>query len=182
MNEDFEYIEQFLSGEEKGFEMLVRKYQNKVLNIVYSLIGRDRDAEDIVQEAFLKVYHSLRSFRRNCQFSTWLYRIVVNTAYDFLRKRKYLVNNESAIEAMHAVSAGPQEELLIKEKQALISDALTSVPFKFRAAVVLKDMEGLSYSEISGVLRCSIGTVESKIYRGRQLLKGKLSRLGGDLI
>ena len=108
--------------------------------------------------------------------------IVVNTAYDFLRKRKYLVNNESAIEAMHAVSAGPQEELLIKEKQALISDALTSVPFKFRAAVVLKDMEGLSYSEISGVLRCSIGTVESKIYRGRQLLKGKLSRLGGDLI
>jgi len=182
MSEDFDYIEQFLSGEERAFEALVRKYQNKVLNIVYSLIGRDRDSEDIAQEAFLKVYHSLSSFKQKCQFSTWLYRIVVNTAYDFLRKRKHLVSNDAVLEAAHTFSAGPQEELLMKEKQMLINNALTSVPFKFRAAVVLKDMEGLSYSEISRVLGCSIGTVESRIYRARQFLKVKLSRAGGDLL
>lgn len=181
MNEDFDYIDQFLSGQDKGFEMLVRKYQDRVLNIIYSLVGRDMDSEDIAQEAFLKVYHSLNLFRRRCMFSTWLYRIVVNTAYDFLRKRKNLVSDKPALESACSVSDGPREGISRGETQALIRDALASIPFQFRSAVVLKDMEGLSYDEISVILRCSIGTVESRIYRARQLLKNKLSRLQGDL-
>lgn len=182
MNEDNLYIEQFLSGEEKGFDMLVRKYQDRVLNIVYSLIGRDRESEDIMQEVFLKVYHSLKSFKQRSQFSTWLYRIVMNTAYDFLRKRRNVISDDGILERSAAAYGGPKEALLIKEREEMIRKALGNIPVKFRAAVVLKDIDGLSYIEISKVLGCSIGTVESRIYRARQFLKVELLKLGGDAI
>jgi len=182
MDEDSLYIEEFLGGKEEGFEMLVRKYQDRVLNIVYSLIGQDRESEDIAQEAFLKVYHNLSSFKRQSQFSTWLYRIVVNTTYDFLRKRKNFISNKNTLESSLATCEGPKDALLIKERDALIQKAIGKVPVKYRAAVVLKDIEGLSYVEISKVLHCSIGTVESRIYRARQFLKEELLRSGGELI
>lgn len=182
MDEDSLYIGQFLEGDEKGFEMLVRKYQDRLLNIVYSLVGRDRESEDIVQEAFLKAYHSLKNFRKESQFSTWLYRIVVNTAYDFLRRRRRFVRDEALLEASPTALESPREALLSREKEALVQEALEDVPLKFRAALVLKEIEGLSYMEISRVLGCSIGTVESKIYRARQLLKDGLLGAGGKLI
>ncbi|MDD5561714.1 MAG: sigma-70 family RNA polymerase sigma factor [Candidatus Omnitrophica bacterium] len=182
MNEDILCIERFLAGEEEGFEALVRKYQDRVLNIVYSLIGRDRESEDIAQEVFLKVYHHLSSFRQRSQFSTWLYRIVMNTTYDFLRKRRNYTSDEGAIKNSVALLEGPREAVLTKEKAEIIRKALGSIPLKFRAAVVLKDIEGLSYIDISKVLRCSIGTVESKIYRARQLLKTQLLKSEGGAI
>jgi RNA polymerase sigma-70 factor (ECF subfamily) len=180
MNEDSLYIKQFLSGETEGFEMLVRKYQDRVLNIVYSLIRQDMESEDIMQEVFLKAYHNLRFFRQESQFFTWLYRIVVNTTYDFLRKRRGFVRNE-VIPGVNTVADGPRDTLLAKEKEIMIREALLSVPFKFRAALVLKDIEGLSYAEISRILCCGIGTVESRIYRARQFLKKRLIRLGEDI-
>ena len=185
MTEDAFYIEQFLGGDEKAFEAIVRKYQNRVLNIVFSMIGKDRESEDIVQESFLKVYRSLKGFRRRCSFSTWLYRIVMNTAYDFLRKRKDIVTEEEALGQGADASGGHADVLcvlLMKEKEALIQKALARVPLAYRSAVVLKDIEGLSYAEISKVLGCRIGTVESRIYRARQLLRKELMRLGGDVI
>jgi len=182
INEDISYIGQFLAGEDKGFEMLVKKYQNRVLNIVYSLIGRDRESEDIMQEVFLKVYHNLGSFRQRSQFSTWLYRIVVNTVYDFLRRRKKS-SAENDLPENIASSCDPKEALLAKEREAIIQEALKRVPLQYRAALVLKDIEGLSYIEISRILGCSIGTVESKIYRARQSLKDKLLKsVGGVMI
>jgi RNA polymerase sigma-70 factor, ECF subfamily len=182
MNDDSLYIEQFLAGEQKGFEMLVRKYQDRALNIVYSLIGRDRESDDITQEAFLKVYHNLGSFKQNCLFSTWFYRIVVNTAYDFLRRRKNLVSDDIAIEKSASSGESPGDALLIKERDAIIQGALASIPVKYRTALVLKDVEGLSYIEISGILRCRLGTVESRIFRARQYLKDELiDQEGGSL-
>ncbi|MDD5019771.1 MAG: sigma-70 family RNA polymerase sigma factor [Candidatus Omnitrophica bacterium] len=185
MKEDAFYIERFLGGEEKAFEAIVRKYQNRVLNIVFSLIGKDRESEDIAQEAFLKAYRGLRGFERRSRFSTWLYRIVMNTAYDFLRKRKNVVTEEEVLGQSADASGGREDvlsALLIKEKEALIQKALNKVPLAYRAAVVLKDIEGLSYNEISKVLGCRIGTVESRIYRARQMLRKELIRLGGDVI
>ena len=182
MHEDMLCIERFLAGEEEGFEMLVRKYQNRVLNIIYSFIGQNRESEDIMQEVFMKVYHSLWSFRQRSQFSTWLYRIVVNTTYDFLRKRRNFVSNEGILEMSAVTSESPRDALLTREKEAMIQKALGNIPLKFRAALVLKDIDGLSYIEISRVLRCSIGTVESRIYRARQFLKAELLKLGGDVI
>jgi RNA polymerase sigma-70 factor, ECF subfamily len=181
MDEDNFYIEQFLGGSNEGFEILVRRYQDRVLNIVYSLIGNDRESEDIAQEVFLKVYHNLKTFNRHCRFSTWLYRIVVNTVYDLLRKRKNFIRDEGIIDNI-AASGGPVEALLIGEKEAQVRKALASIPIKYRTAVVLKDIDGLSYIEISKVLCCSIGTVESRIYRGRQFLKDKLLNAEGELI
>jgi len=180
INEDSLYIERFLGGEVEGFEMLVRKYQDRVLNIVYSLLGQDRESEDIAQEVFLKVYHNIGSFRQRSQFSTWLYRIVVNTAYDFLRKRKNFVSDGTVAEETLATDDGPADTLLKKEREAMLEQALANIPLKYRSALVLKDIEGLSYSQISEVLGCSIGTVESRIYRGRQFLKEYLFKLGGE--
>ncbi len=180
MDEDILYIEQFLGGEIRGFEMLVRKYQNRVLNIVYSLIGQDQESEDILQESFMKVYHNLKFFRRQSQFPTWLYRIVVNTAYDYMRRRKNFISDEGILEMSASAAKGPRDVLLTQEKEAMIQAALGNIPLKFRAAVVLKDIEGLSYAQISEILHCSIGTVESKIYRARQFLKNELFKLAGE--
>lgn len=182
MKEDIIYIEQFLAGDMEGFEMLVRKYQNRVLNIVYSLVGKDRESEDILQEAFLKVYNNLNSFSRRSSFSTWLYRIVVNTTYDFLRRRKNFISDDIVMGKIAAVNDGPVAVLLKKEKETMIAKALENVPFKYRTAVVLKDIEGLGYSDIARILRCSIGTVESRIYRARQFLREELLRHGGEAI
>jgi len=182
MNDDSVYIEQFLAGKEEGFEMLVRKYQSRVLNIVYSLIGQDRETDDIMQEVFMKVYHNLGSFGQRSQFSTWLYRIVVNTAYDFLRKRRNFVSGEEVLETVAGSGDGPRDASVKKENEAIVQKALGNIPLKFRAALVLKDIDGASYAEIARVLRCSIGTVESKIYRARQCLKEELRKLGGEIV
>lgn len=181
MNEEMTCIERFLAGENEGFEILVKKYQNRVLNIVYSLVGQDREAEDIMQEVFLKAYDSLKGFKHKSQFSTWLYRITVNTTYDFLRKRKNLVE-EAFLDKIVAFYGRPDDTLLLEEKEEMVQEALNKVPFKFRTALVLKDIEGLSYKQISEVLECSIGTVESKIYRARMSLKKELLRLEGETI
>lgn len=180
MNDDTLYIEQFLAGDTAGFEALVRKYQNRVLNIVYSLVGQNSESEDIAQEVFLKIYHGLQSFRQNCQFSTWLYRITVNTTYDFLRRRKNFIHDEGILEYQEAETANPQEVVVNQEKDAMIQKALMAIPTIYRSAVVLKDIEGMNYKEIAKVLGCRIGTVESRIYRARQLLKEKLETRQGE--
>lgn len=179
MNEDDLYIRQFLDGKERGFEMLVRKYQNRALNIVYSLIGKDRESEDIIQEVFLRVYRNLRFFKRKCHFSTWLYRIVVNITYDFLRRRQRTVNKEDKFNGNIASGQNPRDLLLRREKERMVQAALNKVPVKFRVPLVFKDVEGLSYMEIAGILRCRIGTIESRIYRARKYLRKELLKSGG---
>lgn len=181
MDDDIIFIEQFLSGDEKGFEALVRKHQDRVLNIVYSLVGRDRESEDIVQEVFLRVYHHLGSFHKRSQFTTWLYRIAVNMTYDFLRKRKHTVSDDSIKDMKADCPSEPREALLSKERESLLQRALEAIPFIYRTAVVLKDVEGLSYNEIGSVLNCNIGTVESRIYRGRQLLRDVILSGEGEM-
>jgi RNA polymerase sigma-70 factor (ECF subfamily) len=182
MNDDIIYIAQFLGGEGQGFDMLVKKYQNRVLNIVYSLIGQDRESEDIAQEVFLKVYHNLSSFKQHSKFSTWLYRITVNTAYDFLRKRKNIVSTDKVIEEKENNPENYYDRLIARERKTIVQKAIERVPLKYRTAVILKDIEGLSYIEISDVLHCSIGTVESRIYRARQALKEELLKLEGGAL
>lgn len=182
MDDDSVYIEEFLQGKEEGFEMLVRKYQNRILNIVYSLIGNDRESEDIMQEVFLKVYDNVKFFRRQSQFSTWLYRIVINTSYDFLRKRKNTISDDVAFEKNAFTAEKPHDSLLAEERAVILQKALESIPLHFRAALVLKDVDGLSYNEISRVLHCSIGTVESRIYRARQFMREKLLTFKGEIL
>ena len=182
MDEDILYIERFLSGDEKGFDMLVKKYQDRVLNIVRSITGKDGESEDIAQEVFLKVYNNLGAFRGHSQFSTWLYRIVVNAVYGFTRGRRKMVNDEDAIKNSATDYRGPRDNLIAKEREVILYKALENVPINFKTALIFKDIEGLSYLEISKILCCSIGTVESRIYRARQILKGELLKIGGEAV
>jgi len=168
--EDNVLIEQFLSGDEQGFTMLVKKYQDQVANIVHSLTQPARNVDDIVQEVFIKVYNGLRAFRKEAEFSTWLYRITLNTTYNYIKKEERYVPVD-AVEETVASSKHTWGDLESREKQELVSQALKSLPFQFRSAIVLKEIEGLTYKEIAKALNCRIGTVESRLFRARKMLK-----------
>lgn len=174
--QDKELIAQILENKDKGFEMLVKRYQNSVLNIAYSLIGNKHQAEDIAQEVFIKVYKSIETFRGLSKISTWLYRITLNSSYDFLRRRKKFVplDEYGPIQAPHTSSTDFLER---KEKKELVQKAIDGLPFKYRKVVVLKDIENLSYKDIANVLQCRIGTVESRLFRARKMLKNILTPL-----
>jgi len=168
--EDKILIEKFLSGDEAGFEMLVKKYQNRVVNIVYSLIGYAQHAEDIAQEVFIKVYKQLPCFRKEAKFYTWLYRITVNTTYNYVKKENKYIPVEN-VKREQALSKSSLEQVESQERRQIINKAIENLPFQFRSVLVLKDIEGLSYKEIAKTLGCRLGTVESRLFRARDMLK-----------
>ena len=175
-DKDLELIERFKNGDLEGFEMLVKKYQDRVINIAYPLCGNAYDAEYIAQEVFLKIYHWLNGFKREAKFSSWLYRITVNSTYDFLRKGRHKAASLEDIDYTEIADKKiTPEDILVKE---LIKDALNKIHFEFRSALILKEMEGLPYEEIAQALKIPIGTVESRISRARQMLKDILLRKG----
>jgi RNA polymerase sigma-70 factor (ECF subfamily) len=155
--------------------MLVKKYQNKAVNIAYSLTYNSANAQDIAQEAFLKIYHKIGAFRQQAKFSSWLYRIVVNTAYDFLRRNKQQNISIDEDPSLQIEDNRKSEDPLAKE---LVRNTLAKLPFEYRSAIVLKEIEGLSYQEIADCLKISIGTVESRIFRARQMMKEILVKKG----
>ncbi len=172
--EDNVLIERFLSGDEEGFEMLVKRYQDRVINIIYSLTGEARDADDIAQEIFIKVYRNLPTFNKKAGFSTWLYRICVNTTYNYLKKEKRYLPLDY-IQESDVFKKGSLDNLESKERQELIKEAIERLPFRFRTVIVLKEIEGLSYKDIAKTLGCRIGTVESRLFRARDMLRKILS-------
>ncbi len=175
MREDIELIQRCKKGDLEVFEMLVKKYRNRAVNIAYSLLGCRADGEDVAQEAFIKIYRKIGGFKEKSSFSTWLYRIVVNTAYDFLRRKKHAPIPLDDIKYTPSVPAQETEFLNSKE---LINEALEKLPFKYRAALILREIEGLSYKDIAETLKISTGTVESRIFRGRAMLKDFLLKKG----
>lgn len=173
MDEDLGLINKFKAGQMEGFEMLVRKYHNRLINIAHSLTSNASDAEDIAQEAFLKVYHNLKDFRNQAKFSSWLYRITLNTAYDHLRKNKHKNASLDEMDYSRIPDNKNSEDVLAKET---LRKALDKIPFDFRSALILKEIEGLSYEEIAQALKIRLGTVESRIFRARRMLKKLLTR------
>ncbi|MFC1631411.1 sigma-70 family RNA polymerase sigma factor [Candidatus Omnitrophota bacterium] len=167
-------IERFLSGDEQGFTMLVEKYKDKIVNIVYSLSSQTQHADDIAQEVFIKVYQHLSAFKKRSEFATWLYRITVNTTYNYLKKMGRLVPLDSSVLAA-ILRKDAADDLGANERKQLLEQALNSLPFNFRSVIVLKEIEGLSYKEIAKVLGMRLGTVESRLFRARQMLKEKLA-------
>lgn len=167
----------FLSGDESGFDMLVKKYQDYVANVAYSLLGQghSRHTDDIAQDVFISVYKNLRSFKKESKFSTWLYRITVNVTYNYLKRAsRYVSYDEAGINDVPATASDPGRS---RAEQQLVRQAIESLPFKHRTVIVLKEIEGLPYKEIASILKCSIGTVESRLFRARCILKARLSHL-----
>ena len=179
-------IEGLRSGEEAAYEILISRYQHLIYNLVYRLLTDPEDASDVTQEVFLKVFRNIRDFRGQSSLKTWLYRIAVNEAHNqrrwFSRHRRGEVELEGSSDSVAGYrerlsdpGQSPFEATLNAENYVLIQEALQQINPAFRSAVVLRDIEDLSYEEIASVLQVSIGTVKSRILRGREALRKALA-------
>jgi RNA polymerase sigma-70 factor (ECF subfamily) len=168
-------------GVEEAFEILIQRYQQPVYNLVCRLLNDPTDAADIVQEVFLKVFRNIGAFRGNSSLKTWIYRIAVNEAYNHRRwfsrhqRQEVALGREDGLpsyaDSVADPSPTPFDQAADHETRALVEKALEKLNPKFRAAVVLRDIEDLSYEEIAAVLEISLGTVKSRILRGREALR-----------
>jgi RNA polymerase sigma-70 factor (ECF subfamily) len=183
MQEDMELWLTFKSGDVKGFELLVMKYKVTVFNTVHSIVGDRGMADDITQEVFLKIYNSVNDFKEKSSFSTWVYRITVNTALNELRKKKKNtvsleteINNDEKLQLKDVLRSDENLDKYLEDKHVseTVQKMLNALPEKYRMVVVLKEVDGLAYNEISEVLGISLAQVKIWLFRARQFLKSKL--------
>lgn len=186
---DQQLVERVQRGDKKAFELLVSKYQRKLMRLVCRLVHDQAEAEDVVQEAFIKAYRALPNFRGESAFYTWLYRIGVNTAKNHLvtQGRRAPTSTEADIEEAETfVDADglrdintPESLLASKQIAETVNSAMSSLPEELRNAITLREIEGLSYDEIAEVMLCPIGTVRSRIFRAREAIAEKLRPMLG---
>lgn len=183
---DGELVEQCRSGEADAFRMLVERYQDRIFNAAYRMVGFEEDARDIVQDAFLKAYENLSRFRGESGFYTWVFRIAMNLALSHRRKSKRLRLVVSVEDPVKIAASGTQAGRLVDPPEAAmeaveteqrVTEALQGLDADHRAAVVLRDIEGLDYQSISSILDVPPGTVKSRIHRARMLLRERLKDL-----
>lgn len=179
-----ELVRRFQHGDDRAFDRLVETCSPRVYNLAYRLVGNADDAQDLAQEAFVRVYHALPKFKWESAFSTWLYRIVSNACYDELKRRRRRPSTMTDITPEGYDGESPAELLtdgataadpvLQRERQQAVQQAITQLPEPFRLVLVLYDLRGLSYQEIADVLQQNMGTVKSRLNRARGLLREKL--------
>lgn len=174
---DSELVRQIQSGDDAGFDELMRRYKRPVLKFVFRMLGNAEDAADVAQDAFVRVYQNLDAYRPDTKFSTWLFALARNAAIDRLRwrTRHPTESMESAPEI--AMSSGTAEDVNAREIGRQIAAALDQLPEDQRTALVLSEYQGMSYAEIAGVMRCSEKSVESRLYRAKQTLREMLRHL-----
>ncbi|HQN65741.1 MAG TPA: RNA polymerase sigma factor RpoE [Methylophilus sp.] len=180
-------VERAQQGDKKAFGMLVEKYHRKLGRLLSRMIRDQAEVEDVVQESFIKAYRALPSFRGDSAFYTWLYRIGINTAKNYLVSmgRRPQVLQEVEIEDVENFDDGgemrtletPETEMMTKEIAQTVNDTVASLPEELRVAITLRELEGLSYEEIANVMQCPIGTVRSRIFRARETIAAKLRPL-----
>ncbi|MBZ5594402.1 MAG: sigma-70 family RNA polymerase sigma factor [Acidobacteriia bacterium] len=182
--EDEDLVRKLRAGEEAAYETLLQRFQQPVYNLAFRLLNEPGDASDVVQEVFLKVFRNVGHFRHQSSLKTWIYRITVNEAHNqrrwFFRHRSREVGlddepEESRYRALPDGTRSPFDYAFDREKHVLIENALARINPLFREVVVLRDIEDLSYEEIADVLQISLGTVKSRIMRGREALREELT-------
>ncbi len=180
---DQQLVSRVQKGDRRAFDLLVIKYQPKILSLVGRFVFDASECQDVAQEAFIKAYRALPNFRGDSQFYTWLYRIAVNTAKNYLvsRGRKtptHDIDPEDAEnfseEAAFRDSATPERLLQRDRLKKIVFEAIAELPEELRIAVSLREMDGMSYEEISDVMDCPIGTVRSRIFRARESIEKKM--------
>jgi RNA polymerase sigma-70 factor (ECF subfamily) len=186
---DQQLVERAQRGDKRAFEMLVMKYQRKLGRLLSRLVRDPAEVEDVTQEAFIKAYRALPGFRGDSAFYTWLYRIGINTAKNYLvalgrrAPTSTSFDNEEAesFEDADALrdSSTPESELIGKEIGNTVNRAMEALPEDLRTAITLREIEGLSYEEIANVMNCPIGTVRSRIFRAREAIALELRPLLG---
>lgn len=190
VSEDAVLVEKVIAGDSDAFGKLVEKYSSFVYRTVFYDIKKHEDAEDLAQEVFIKAYKALLGFRRDSEFSTWLYRICKNTVYDYIRKNsreksipisELSSGDENDREYEIADDSGkydPERTFLKNETSEIVNEAISSLSEEHRSIIVMRDIEGYSYSEIAEILSLEEGTVKSRISRARGALKKKLELKG----
>lgn len=183
---DQQLVERVQKGDKRAFDLLVLKYQHKIFAVISRFIRDHAEVQDVAQDAFIKAYRALPNFRGESAFYTWMYRIAINTAKNYLVARnrrppasdldiedaEFFAGND----AMHEMNT-PERNLLRDELQAVIDQAFRDLPEDLRMAVTLREIDGLSYEEIAEAMDCPIGTVRSRIFRAREAIDKKIQPL-----
>jgi len=185
--DEAELVNELQAGSDAAFEWLVTYYHASVYNLVYGILSDAADAADVTQEVFLRAFRGIRGFRRGSSLKTWLYRISVREALNHRRwcwrhhRQQISIDDDSngtaAALELEDLDATPYDRLATRETQSAVRKALAQVPDVFRGAVILRDLEGLSYEEVAEILEISVGTVKSRILRGRRALREILDPL-----
>lgn len=184
--EDADLVRESLEGNQLSFQLLVERYQERMFAVVRHYVRSAVEVEDVVQETFLKCFRKLSSFQHNSSFSTWLYRIAVNTALDYVKRRGR--SPVTAVEdpevvgesAPHADVRPPDARLESEEIATITREVLDGLPEIFRTVLILREFEEMPYQEMADVLGISIGTVESRLFRARARFRERLARLHPD--
>ncbi len=183
LDQERELIGELRAGREQAYERLIAEYQHPVYGLIYRLLGDATESADVTQEVFLKIFRNIATFREHSSLRTWIYRIAVNEAYNykrwFSRHHRQEISTDPAEPERGTVwqanGPSPFELAAGQEMRAKVERALTLLNPNFRAAVVLRDIEDLSYDEIAAILEVSLGTVKSRILRGREALRRLLT-------
>jgi len=179
-------VERVQAGDKRAFDLLVLKYQHKVLKLVSRFVNNPAEAEDVAQDAFLKAYRALPSFRGDSAFYTWLYRIAINTAKNaIVASRRRPVDFDLDLQDPEQYDRQgrlkdedtPEGMLLTEEIRETVARAIEGLPDDLRTAIVLRELEGLSYEEIAQAMDCPVGTVRSRIFRAREAIDRHLRPL-----
>jgi RNA polymerase sigma-70 factor, ECF subfamily len=191
---DRELVARCQAGDEAAFDELVRRHQRRALNVAFQLLRDHEDAMEVAQDAFVRVYRSIGEFRGDCEFTTWLHQIVVNLARNkhrwwTRRGREKVVSLDGGLTTLDgdvklqvATADDPPDAAVVKrEFVRAVGEHLAQLPGKFREALVLRNVEDMSYEEIAAVLHCSVGTVKSRIARAREALRQRMRDEGGRL-
>jgi len=185
---DNHLVREFIAGNDAAFTVLVSKYKDSLVNFLNSMVGNYDVATDLTQETFIRVYRNIGRYSNIYQFSTWLYRIATNLAIDEMRYRRRrgqvfynnVWDNSRTTDAerpemqISDARRGPRDEVLRKESSQVLGDAIRSLPQKYRVAFIMKEVQELPYDVIARILRCSTGTIKSRLHRARELLQRKL--------
>ncbi|MBK6671966.1 MAG: RNA polymerase sigma factor RpoE [Proteobacteria bacterium] len=184
---DLGLVQRVQKGDKTAFDLLVRKYQHKVVKLVTRYLRDPSEAEDVAQEAFIKAYRAIPQFRGDSAFYTWLYRIAINTAKNAIVSRDrnpvefdldmQNVEESNSMQLRLADSETPESLLQTEEIRTTVNQAIEALPEDLRTAIVLRELEGLSYEDIAQAMDCPVGTVRSRIFRAREAIDRRLSEV-----
>ncbi|HUU73846.1 MAG TPA: RNA polymerase sigma factor RpoE [Burkholderiales bacterium] len=186
---DQQLVERAQRGDKKAFELLVAKYQRKINRLLSRFIRDSAEVDDVAQEAFIKAYRALPAFRGESAFYTWLYRIAVNTAKNYLvaAGRRAPTSTQFDSEEAENFEEGhqlrhmntPEAELMSKQIASTVNQTMNELPEELRTAIVLREIDGMSYEDIAGAMNCPIGTVRSRIFRARETIAERIRPMLG---
>lgn len=187
MNEgESSVVKRAINGDEKAYAEILARYKGPIYGLILRMVRNKEEAEDLVQEAFIKAFNALPTFNEEFAFSTWLYKIAVNNCIDFFRKKrlstfpldKPILSKDGEIKREFSdSSSSPEHRMLSSERSNMIDHAIYALPEKYRMVIVLRHKEDRSYEEIAEILDIPLGTVKARIFRAREMLKRKLKNL-----